>query len=162
PRAERGRRDLRLAVSLARVARLTPFVRFTSLAGRDSGPRSRRAEEGSMGEGRRKRASAPAKPRRMPRPPEPPEPPDSSDSPESREPPIPLTALDLLAGLAPGVELHADDLPAGVDPEDQLAVAEAATMTVADAGKMLRCGETAIRRLIRGAVLRPVATGEGT
>src|SRR5262249_47271601 len=84
-----------------------------------------------------------------PRPPEPP------------EPPIPLTALDLLAGLAPGVELHTDDLPAAVDPEGELDVAQAATMTVADAGKMLRCGETAIRRLIRGAVLRPVPTVDG-
>ena len=100
-----------------------------------------------MGGGRRKRTSAPAKPRRTPRPP---------------EPPIPLAAVDLLAGLAPGVELHTDDLPAGVDPEGELDAAQDATMTVADAGKMLRCGETAIRRLIRGAVLRPVPTVDGT
>ncbi|HSV06876.1 MAG TPA: helix-turn-helix domain-containing protein [Candidatus Binatus sp.] len=64
--------------------------------------------------------------------------------------------------MAPGVELHTDDLPAGVDPEGELDAAQAATMTVADAGKMLRCGETAIRRLIRGAVLRPVPTVDGT
>ena len=103
-----------------------------------------------MGGRGRKRTSAPAKPRQAPRRSEPP------------EPPIPLTALDLLAGLAPGVELHTDDLPAGVDPEGELDAAQAATMTVADAGKMLRCGETAIRRLIRGAVLRPVPTVDGT
>ena len=94
-----------------------------------------------MERGRGKRASAPEKRRRTPRPP---------------EPPIPLTALDLLAGLAPGVELHADDLPPGIDPDCEVDAAQVATMTVADAGKLLRCGEATIRRLIREAVLRPV------
>jgi len=69
--------------------------------------------------------------------------------------------VDLLAGLAPGVELHADDLPPGIDPDGELDAAQAATMTVADAGKLLRCGEATIRRLIREAVLRPVPGVDG-
>ena len=99
-----------------------------------------------MERGRGKRASAPEKRRRTPRPP---------------EPPIPLTALDLLAGLAPGVELHADDLPPGIDPDCEVDAAQVATMTVADAGKLLRCGVATIRRLIREAVLRPVQGVDG-
>jgi len=34
-----------------------------------------------------------------------------------REAPIPLDPVDLLAGLAPGVELQTDDLPPGIDPD---------------------------------------------
>jgi hypothetical protein len=100
-----------------------------------------------MRRGRGKRASAPGDRRRTRR---------------SPEPPIPLTAVDLLAGLAPGVELHADDVPPGIDPDGELAAAQVATMTVADAGKLLRCGEATIRRLIREAVLRPVPGVDGS
>lgn len=82
----------------------------------------------------------------------------------TREPagqPIPLAPVDLLAGLAPGVELHTDDLPPGVDPEPTDDEAVPATMSVAEAGRLLRCGDATIRRLIRTAVLRPVDVGEG-
>jgi hypothetical protein len=64
--------------------------------------------------------------------------------------PIPLEPIDLLAGLAPGLELHADDVPAAIDPD-----APSATTTVAEAGRMIRAGDGTIRRLIRTPVLRP-------
>ena len=72
------------------------------------------------------------------------------------EAPIPLDPVDLLAGLAPGVELHADGLPEA-DDED----AERSTTTVAEAGRMIRSGEGTIRRLIRTTVLKPT-TQSGT
>jgi excisionase family DNA binding protein len=68
-------------------------------------------------------------------------------------PPIPLAPVDLLAGIAPGVELHADGIPPGIASADEPADA---TMSVAEAGRLLRCGDATIRRLIRTAVLRPV------
>jgi len=68
-------------------------------------------------------------------------------------PPIPLEPVNLLAGLAPGVELVVDDLPAGVAGNT---TDESVTVTVEEVGKLLRCGESTIRRLIRTAVLRPV------
>ena len=77
---------------------------------------------------------------------------------EPAPPPIPLSPLDLLAGIAPGVELHADEVPASVDVDAEDA---AATMSVAEAGKILRCGDATIRRLIRTAVLRPIEEGDG-
>ena len=63
-----------------------------------------------------------------------------------REVPIPLDPVDLLAGIAPGVELHADELPPDADTplED-----DAAVVSVAEVGKMLRSGDDTIRRLIR-------------
>lgn len=67
--------------------------------------------------------------------------------------PIPLDALSVLAGLAPGLVLEADDLPAGVAGATQDAPA---TVTVEEVGRMLRCGEATVRRLIRTAVLKPV------
>jgi hypothetical protein len=72
------------------------------------------------------------------------------------EPPIPLDAVDLLAGLAPGVALHADDLPPGIDEEAPSEHATPARVTVAEAGKMIRAGDDTVRRLIRTDVLRPV------
>lgn len=68
-------------------------------------------------------------------------------------PPIPTEPIDLLAGLAPGVELAADEVPAGVGAEAD--APQEATLTVAEAGRMLRTGDGTIRRLIRTTVLRP-------
>jgi hypothetical protein len=67
--------------------------------------------------------------------------------------PLPLEPVDLLAGLAPGVELHADDLPPGIDEETPSDTPLPATMTVAEAGKLIRAGEGTVRRLIRTTVL---------
>ena len=77
-------------------------------------------------------------------------------------PPIPLEPVDLLAGIGPGVDLHVDDLPAGIVPHAPADTALPATMTVTEAGKLLRCGEGTIRHLIHTAVLRPVGTVYGT
>ena len=69
--------------------------------------------------------------------------------------PIALEPVDLLAGLAPGVELHADDLPPGIDEESSATAPLPATLTVAEAGRLIRSGEGTIRRLIRTTVLGP-------
>src|SRR3989442_722157 len=71
------------------------------------------------------------------------------------EPPIPLGSVDLLAGLAPGVELAADDLPAGIAPEADSTVAEPASLTVSEAGRLIRSGDGTVRRLIRTPLLTP-------
>jgi len=63
--------------------------------------------------------------------------------------PLALEPVDLLAGLAPGVELHADDLPPGIDEESAARTPLPASLTVAEAG------EGTIRRLIRTTVLTP-------
>lgn len=68
-------------------------------------------------------------------------------------PPIPLDPVNLLAGLAPGVELVVDDLPAGVAGAE---TTEPVTVTVDEIGRLLRCSEATVRRLIRTAVLRPI------
>jgi len=62
-------------------------------------------------------------------------------------PPLPLTPIDLLAGLGPNVELLADDLPPGIGTE--ATGATPALTTVAETGKMLRAGDATIRRLVR-------------
>ena len=75
-----------------------------------------------------------------------------------------LQPVDLLAGLAPGVELHADDLPPGIDEESPAGAPLPATVTVAEAGRLIRSGDGTIRRLIRTTVLGPEkrpAAGEG-
>ena len=71
--------------------------------------------------------------------------------------PIPLDPVDLLAGLAPDVELRADQVSSDVEgrPGDGSMVA-----TVAEVGKLVRSGEETIRRLIRSPGLRPLAPGE--
>ena len=84
------------------------------------------------------------------------------DDPGARKakPPIPLEPIDLLAGLAPGLELQADDAPAGLDEE--VPEGGPASLTVAEAGKMIRSGDETIRRLIRMPGLRPAdAVAEG-
>ena len=76
--------------------------------------------------------------------------------PEARKPaapPIPLDPVNLLAGLAPGLELLVDDLPAGVAGAEET---QPMTVTVDEIGRLLRCSEATIRRLIRTAVLKPV------
>jgi hypothetical protein len=70
-----------------------------------------------------------------------------------RSEPIPLDALSVLAGLAPGLVLETDDVPAGIAGATQ---GLPSTVTVEEVGKMLRCGEATVRRLIRTAVLKPV------
>jgi hypothetical protein len=70
-----------------------------------------------------------------------------------RAQPIPLDAISVLAGLAPGLILETDPLPAGVAGATQ---DEPSTVTVEEVGKLLRCGEATVRRLIRTAVLKPV------
>ena len=70
-----------------------------------------------------------------------------------------LDPVDLLAGIAPGVELTADDLPPGIDPDAPDAPTPA-SLTVAEAGRMIRAGEGTVRRLIRTRVLVPTA-GDG-
>jgi hypothetical protein len=72
--------------------------------------------------------------------------------------PLPVTPLDLLAGLGDGVELHADG---SLDAPDANADgAEPATTTVAETGKLVRSGDSTVRRLIRTSVLRPAAPGD--
>jgi hypothetical protein len=58
--------------------------------------------------------------------------------------PIPLEPIDLLAGLAPDVQLDAD----GENPG-------AATTTVAETGRLLRSGDATVRRLIRRPMIAP-------
>ena len=64
-------------------------------------------------------------------------------------PPIPLTPIDLLAGLGPDVNLLADDLPPGIATDAPGGEATPAMTTVAEAGKLLRAGDATIRRLVR-------------
>lgn len=73
-------------------------------------------------------------------------------------PPIPLTPIDLLAGLGPDVELLADDLPPGIASESADGGATPAMTTVGETGKMLRAGDATIRRLLR---TRGVLAGSG-
>ena len=68
-------------------------------------------------------------------------------------PPIPLDPVNLLAGLAPGVELMVDPLPSGIAGSEETVPV---TVTVDEVGRLLRCGEATVRRLIRTAVLRPI------
>jgi excisionase family DNA binding protein len=67
--------------------------------------------------------------------------------------PLPVQPVNLLAGIAPGIDLGADDLPAGVAGTE---AARPATVSVEAVGKMLRCGDATVRRLIQSGVLRPV------
>ena len=67
--------------------------------------------------------------------------------------PLPVRPVNLLAGIAPGVDLGADDLPGGVAGTE---ATTPATVGVEEVGKMLRCGDATVRRLIQSGVLRPV------
>ena len=68
-------------------------------------------------------------------------------------PPIPLDPVNVLAGLAPGLELVVDPLPRGVAGAEET---EPVTVSVEEIGRLLRCSEATIRRLIRTAVLKPI------
>lgn len=70
-----------------------------------------------------------------------------------RRQPIPLDAASLLAGIGPGVVLEADPLPAGIAGN---AAEQPAVVTIDQLGRMLRCGEATVRRLIRTAAIEPV------
>jgi hypothetical protein len=71
----------------------------------------------------------------------------------ARRAPIPLDALSVISGIAPGVELGSTVSPDGSVPS-------AGTVSVDEVGRLLRCSEATVRRLIRTAVLRPVGVGE--
>jgi len=73
-------------------------------------------------------------------------------APDHQSGPIPLDPIGLLAGIAPGLELDGTASPDGsVEP---------APISVEEVGRLLRCNEATVRRLIRTAVLRPVGVGE--
>jgi len=67
--------------------------------------------------------------------------------------PIPLDTVSLLAGIAPGLELEATVMVDGSVPSG-------GPVSVDEVGRLLRCSEATVRRLIRTAVLRPVGIGE--
>jgi hypothetical protein len=67
--------------------------------------------------------------------------------------PIPLDPIGLLAGIAPGLELEGTTSPDG-------SIDVAAPVSVEEVGRLLRCSEATVRRLIRTAVLRPIGVGE--
>jgi excisionase family DNA binding protein len=67
--------------------------------------------------------------------------------------PISLDPVNALAGLAPGVELVVDDRPRGVAGAEEN---ERVTVSVEEIGRLLRCSEATVRRLIRTMVLRPI------
>jgi len=76
---------------------------------------------------------------------------------DGAEAPLPLDAVDLLAGIAPGVQLEADDPPECVPDAD---CPDAVGVTsVGEVGRMLRSDDTTIRRLIRTDGIAP---GDGT
>ena len=72
--------------------------------------------------------------------------------PDDESAPIPLDPIGLLAGIAPGLELDGTTSPDGS--------IESAPVSVEEVGRLLRCNEATVRRLIRTAVLRPVGVGE--
>jgi len=68
--------------------------------------------------------------------------------------PIALDSVSLLAGIAPGLELEPTVVADGAMPPS------GAPVSVDEVGRLLRCSEATVRRLIRTAVLRPVGVGE--
>jgi len=66
---------------------------------------------------------------------------------------IRLDSVSLLAGIAPGLELEPTVGASGPVPSS-------APVSVDEVGRLLRCSEATVRRLIRTAVLRPVGVGE--
>ena len=76
-----------------------------------------------------------------------------SKRPSQHEVPLPAEPLNLVAGIAPGLELGADHLPAGIASAEETAPA---TVSVEEIGKMLRCGDATVRRLIRSGALGTV------
>jgi hypothetical protein len=76
-------------------------------------------------------------------------------------PPLPLEPIDLLAGLAPGVDLLPDGSLAATGAAAGEDGGVDAGVTVAELGRMLRSGDATIRRLIRTPVLRPAPARPG-
>ena len=77
-------------------------------------------------------------------------------------PPLALSPIDLLAGLGPDIELLADDLPPGIAGESPSGGPTPAVTTVAEAGKLLRAGDTTIRRLVRTRGVLAVLTSHNS
>ena len=77
----------------------------------------------------------------------------AADAGLSGEGPIPLDPLSLITGIAPGITLEGTLSSDGRGPAG-------ATVSVDEVGRLLRCSEATVRRLIRTAVLRPVGVGE--
>ena len=67
--------------------------------------------------------------------------------------PIALDSVSLLAGIAPGLELEPTVVADGP-------LLSSVPVSVDEVGRLLRCSEATVRRLIRTAVLRPVGVGE--
>ena len=76
-----------------------------------------------------------------------------ADAGQASDGPIPLDPLSLITGIAPGITLESTVSTDGSMPA-------AATVSVDEVGRLLRCSEATVRRLIRTAVLRPVGVGE--
>ena len=74
-----------------------------------------------------------------------------------REKPLPLEPVDLLAGLAPGLVLEADDVPEGIAGAEERTPA---TASVDEIGRMLRSGDSTLRRLVRGRAIQPAPAGQ--
>lgn len=70
----------------------------------------------------------------------------------TKQRPMALDAVDLLAGLAPGLELETDAVPAGVADVEQ---SEPSVASVNDIGRLLRQLEPTVRRLIRTPGIEP-------
>ncbi len=77
---------------------------------------------------------------------------DQDEEEPSRAGPIPLDGVSLIAGIAPGLVLDGTIAPDGGLPP--------APVSVEEVGRLLRCSEATVRRLIRTAVLRPVGVGD--
>lgn len=70
----------------------------------------------------------------------------------TKQRPMALDAVDLLAGLAPGLELETDAVPPGIADVEQT---EPSVASVNDIGRLLRQLEPTVRRLIRTPGIEP-------
>jgi excisionase family DNA binding protein len=76
----------------------------------------------------------------------------AADDGPRRRGPIPLDPASVITGIAPGITLEGTVSPDGSVPPT--------TISVDEVGRLLRCSEATVRRLIRTAVLRPVGVGD--